>query len=130
MTPKNINYRKKTATLELEYEDRSKIELSAEYLRVFSPSAEVRGHHPSQATLQTGKQHVQITKIDPAGNYAIQIHFDDGHNSGIYSWGYLAELDKYREQNWQHYLDQLAEQRAFRDPNQQVVSLVDPKKSP
>jgi len=127
MIPTSINYRQKSAVLELKYSDGTLAELSAEYLRVYSPSAEVKGHHPSQAVLQTGKQWVKIKKIEPTGNYAIQIHFDDGHNSGIYSWEYLWDLDQKNDANWQKYLDDLTAQGGVRDPNQQIVTLIDPK---
>lgn len=127
MTPNSINYRKKSAILELDYADGHHAELSAEYLRVYSPSAEVKGHHPSQAVLQTGKQWVQISKIEPIGNYAIQIHFDDNHNSGLYSWEYLWDLHQNKAEHWQAYLSALNDQGGLRDPNQQVVTLIDPK---
>ncbi len=126
MTPTNIHYHKKSAILELSYSNGQTAKLSAEYLRVYSPSAEVKGHHPSQAVLQTGKMNVQINKIEPTGNYAIQIHFSDGHNSGIYSWGYLRDLYENHSAYWQSYLDALSEKGELRDPEQQTVKLIDP----
>lgn len=100
--------------------------LDAEYLRVYSPSAEVRGHHPSQAVLQYGKAGVAIEKLTPVGNYAIQIHFDDGHNSGIYSWDYLYKLGREKKTLWADYLQRLKLAGLSRDPDVQVVKLIDP----
>ena len=82
--------------------------LSAEYLRVFSPSAEVRGHSSDQRVLQTGKKEVTIKSIEPIGNYAVRIVFSDGHDSGIYSWDYLRELSENYSANWNQYLAELA----------------------
>ncbi len=90
-------------------------ELSAEYLRVCSPSAEVKGHAPSQKQTVPGKRQVEIMKIDPVGNYAVRIHFDDMHNSGIYSWSYLLELGRDRETHWGGYLKELEEKGLGRD---------------
>lgn len=81
--------------------------LSCEYLRVYSPSAEVRGHGPNDAVLQTGKENVEITGIEPVGNYAVRLIFSDGHNTGLYAWDYLYELTVNREKNWQDYLQRL-----------------------
>ncbi|MFQ5609287.1 MAG: gamma-butyrobetaine hydroxylase-like domain-containing protein, partial [Woeseiaceae bacterium] len=78
-----------------------------EYLRVYSPSAEVKGHGPGQETLQIGKEDVQITDIEPVGHYAVRLVFDDGHNTGLYTWVYLRELAENMESNWQAYLDRL-----------------------
>ena len=83
--------------------------LTAEYLRCFSPSAEVRGHTPGQEKLQTNKEDVTIDKIEPVGNYAVQLFFDDGHNTGLYSWEYLYNLSKNYEKNWHQYLNRLKE---------------------
>lgn len=127
MTPSSVVLHKKSRRLELQYRDRDPIILDAEYLRVHSPSAEVRGHHPSQATLQHGKQQVAIRSLTPAGNYAVQIDFDDGHNSGIYSWEYLYDLGVNHSRYWQHYLEQLDAAGKSRDPNVQVVQLIDPR---
>lgn len=129
MNPSSIVLHKKSRQLELGYADGSQFHLDAEYLRVFSPSAEVRGHHPSQAVLQHGKKHVAIESISAVGNYAIQLNFDDKHNSGIYSWQYLRELADNHDAWWQNYLDQLAAQGKHRDPDVQVVSLFEPPPS-
>lgn len=129
MTPASIVLHKKSKQLELSYANGSTLLLDAEYLRVFSPSAEVRGHHPSQAVLQHGKKNVGISSLTAAGNYAIQITFDDKHNSGIYSWGYLRELGDNYLDYWQSYLDQLTAQGQTRDPELQVVNILDPAQS-
>ena len=125
MLPTNVTYHRNSRTLELVYPD-GHYELSAEFLRVLSPSAEVRGHHPAEATLQHGKLHVEIEAINTVGNYAVQLVFDDGHNSGIYSWEYLRELCEKQAFYWGQYLDQLAEAGVNRDPEVQVVKLFDP----
>ena len=120
--PVKINYHQKSRMLELCWDDGGRgAELSSEFLRVHSPSAEVRGHSPGQETLQTGKKNVAITAIRPVGNYAVQLCFDDGHDTGIYSWGYLAELCKNGDALWQDYLRRLHEAGASRDPDVQVV---------
>ena len=108
MTPTEILLRKKSKLLVVSFEDGSEFSLSFEYLRVHSPSAEVVGHGPGQETLQTGKEDVGITRIDPVGHYAIRLVFDDGHDTGLYSWTYLRELGHNMEANWQRYLDRLA----------------------
>jgi len=93
--------------LEIHFDDGQAFNLSCEYLRVFSPSAEVRGHGPGQDVLQTGKENVNISQIEPVGNYAVKLVFDDGHDTGIYSWSYLYELGCDQEANWQAYLERL-----------------------
>lgn len=108
MHPKSITYNSQARELNIQYDDAETIVLSAEYLRVFSPSAEVRGHTPDQRVLQTGKKDVEISSIEPIGNYAIRIVFSDGHDSGIYSWSYLRELSSSFDTNWNQYLGELA----------------------
>lgn len=105
--PKEINVHKKSAVLELIYEDGRTHSLSAEYLRVFSPSAEVQGHGPGQSVLQHGKKDVQFLNFEPQGHYALKIVFSDGHDSGIFSWEYLDKLGSEYETNWAGYLRQL-----------------------
>ena len=105
--PTNINYHKASHMLEVTFESGEIFNLPAEYLRVNSPSAEVQGHGPGQGTLQIGKQDVEIQQIDPVGNYAVCLHFDDNHNTGIYSWELFYNLGKNYEKYWQDYLDQL-----------------------
>ncbi|HJV96963.1 MAG TPA: DUF971 domain-containing protein [Albitalea sp.] len=106
--PTEIKLHQKSRVLEIQFEDGEQFQLPCEYLRVYSPSAEVRGHGPGQEVLQLGKENVNITAIEPVGTYAIALHFDDGHNTGIYSWEYLHDLGKNQEVNWKRYLDRLA----------------------
>ncbi|MEW5008761.1 MAG: DUF971 domain-containing protein [Cycloclasticus sp.] len=91
----------------LSFDDGSHAELSCEYLRVYSPSAEVRGHGSGQEVLQTGKELVNITAIEPVGNYAVRLVFSDGHDTGLYAWDFLIELAQKKEHNWQDYLTRL-----------------------
>jgi DUF971 family protein len=105
--PTEINLHQKSRVLEIAFDDGSRFELPCEYLRVYSPSAEVRGHGPGQEVLQVGKENVNITAIEPVGNYAIQLEFDDGHNTGIYSWDTLYVLGKNQEELWAEYLERL-----------------------
>ena len=122
-TPSAINYRKQSRVLEISYPDGASFELSSELLRVYSPSAEVRGHGPGQEVLQSGKKDVAVSEIKPVGNYAVQLVFDDGHDTGIYSWDYLRELGEQREAMWQRYLERLDEAGMNRDPDVQVVRI-------
>ena len=121
--PKRILVAETRDTLSLEY-DQQQFNLSAEYLRVFSPSAEVRGHGQGQQVLQFGKRYVRIDSVVRSGNYAIQIIFSDGHDSGIYSWDYLFDLGTNYHQNWRAYLDQLYRAGKSREPDTQVVKLL------
>jgi DUF971 family protein len=107
-TPVSINLRSKSRVLEIAFDDGSEFELSCELLRVCSPSAEVKGHGPGHEVLQIGKERVNIRAIEPVGNYAVRLLFDDGHQSGIYSWSYLYDLGRRREDHWQRYLERLA----------------------
>lgn len=114
-TPSKIHYHKKARELELTYADGNSHRLAVEYLRVFSPSAEVRGHHPSQAVLQVGKKDVGLKNIEPVGRYAVKLAFDDGHDSGLYSWEYLYELIQNHDANWADYLARLEQAGASRE---------------
>ncbi|MCZ6772868.1 MAG: DUF971 domain-containing protein [Proteobacteria bacterium] len=105
--PTDIKLHQQSRILEISFEDGQVFELSCEYLRVHSPSAEVRGHSPEQAVLQVGKEKVNIREIEPMGNYAVKLVFDDGHNTGLYTWDYLYELGANRDEFWQRYLDAL-----------------------
>ena len=107
MKPTAINLHKISRILELDFEDGSNFKLPLEYLRVYSPSAEVQGHSPGQEVLQIGKEDVNIERIEPIGHYAIKLVFDDNHDSGIYSWDYLYELGETYEARWQDYLERL-----------------------
>ena len=102
--------------LEIVFDDGSRFSLPAEYLRVESPSAEVKGHGPGQKTLVHGRAHVGIIGLEPVGNYAVRITFDDLHDTGIYSWNYLHQLGVEREKRWREYLDALAANGLSRDP--------------
>lgn len=105
--PTEIKLHQKSRVLEISFDDGNTYKLPCEYLRVYSPSAEVRGHGPGQEVLQVGKETVNITQIEPVGTYAVALHFDDGHNSGIYSWEYLHDLGMNQDANWKRYLERL-----------------------
>ncbi|WP_455205627.1 gamma-butyrobetaine hydroxylase-like domain-containing protein [Kaarinaea lacus] len=105
--PTDIKLHQKSKMLELSFEDGKTFNLSCEYLRVYSPSAEVRGHGPGQEVLQVGKEDVNITNIEPVGNYAVKLEFDDGHNTGLYSWDTLYNLGEHQDALWQDYLQKL-----------------------
>lgn len=115
-TPTDIVLHQRSALLEVCFDDDRRFELPAEYLRVMSPSAEVRGHGPGQEVLQVGKRGVQIVALEPVGLYGLKPSFSDGHDSGIYTWTYLYELGRDQALLWQRYLDQLAAAGASRDP--------------
>ena len=114
--PTEIKLRQKSRLMEVAFSDGKVFELTYEYLRVYSPSAEVRGHGPGQETLQIGKKNVEITAIDAVGSYAIQPIFSDGHSTGIYSWDYLYELGENQVMLWDQYLRRLADAGASREP--------------
>ncbi len=109
MHPTAIKLRTLSRLLEVTFDDGQCFALPFEYLRVYSPSAEVRGHGAGQETLQIGKQNVAITKVEPIGHYAVRLIFDDGHDTGLYTWAYLYELGREQAQKWQNYLDRLAD---------------------
>lgn len=119
--PTGVKLRRQSRVLELAYPGEAPCQLDWEYLRVHSPSAEVRGHGRGQETLQTGKKNVVLESVIPVGHYALQLVFDDGHDTGIYAWGYLRELCLNRERWWQDYLDRLQAAGASRDPDTQVI---------
>lgn len=102
--PTEIKLHQKSKLLEIAFADGQCFNMSFEFLRVYSPSAEVRGHGPGQEVLQTGKKNVDVTHIEPVGNYAVQLTFSDGHDTGLYSWGYLYDLGLNYEALWQQYL--------------------------
>lgn len=105
--PVDIKLHQRQRILEVTFDDSSRHELPCEYLRVYSPSAEVRGHGPGQEVLQVGKENVNIVAIEPVGTYAVVFRFDDGHDTGIYSWDTLHELATHRKEYWQTYLKRL-----------------------
>lgn len=113
--PEDIVLHAVSRTLEIRFDDGALFNLPAEYLRVSSPSAEVRGHGVGNEVLQTGKKNVGISGLEPVGHYALKIVFDDGHDSGLYSWTYLYELGEKYDQNWQDYLNRLAAAGAGRE---------------
>jgi DUF971 family protein len=113
--PCEIRLHQKSRMLELAYDSGERFELSCEFLRVFTPSAEARGHGPGQEVLQTGKREVDIERIEPVGNYALRFVFSDGHDSGLYSWDILYNFGQHRDELWQEYLAQLEKQGLSRD---------------
>ncbi len=123
MTPTAIKLSKSDNVLHLNYADQA-FQLSAEYLRVMSPSAEVRGHSPDQAQLQVGKKFVKLTGVETVGHYAIKLIFDDGHDSGIYTWDYLYDLCANQNDHWQAYLQALDNAQKSRDPHESVVQIM------
>jgi len=127
--PQRVLLRDQGKFLVLEYSDNAPARLEAEYLRVNSPSAEVQGHGKEGGTLPIGKQHVRVVKIEKAGNYALRLHFDDDHDSGIYTWTYFQQLAKEKQQRWQKYLMDLKKLGETRDPETQVVRMIDPSKN-
>lgn len=114
--PVEIRLKRAEKMLEVEFDDGRRFQLPAEYLRVESPSAEVQGHGPGQKTLVHGRAHVGIIGLEPVGNYAVRITFDDLHDTGIYSWSYLYQLGLEQEKRWRDYLDALAANGLTREP--------------
>ncbi len=114
--PTELRLHKDRKVLAVTFDDGESFELSAEYLRVRSPSAEVQGHSPDERKTVAGKKNVAILEVNPIGNYAVRLVFDDMHSTGIYSWDYLLELGRNREGNWQEYLDEIAGKGLSRDP--------------
>ena len=113
--PVEIKLHQTSRVLELAYADGKKFSLPCEFLRVYSPSAEVRGHGPGQEVLQVGKKEVGIVKIEPVGTYAVQLYFSDGHDTGIYSWDLLYDYGTRLDDMWQHYLKRLQDAGASRE---------------
>ncbi len=114
--PNEVRLKSKKKVLEVDFDDGRTFALPAEFLRVLSPSAEMRGHGAGPGKLIGGRRGVGILKVEPVGNYAIQIAFDDLHDTGIYSWDYLYELGSHRDARWRHYLDRLEKEGLSRDP--------------
>ena len=115
--PTEINFHKVSRTLEIAFNDGAKFSLLAEYLRVYSPSAEVQGHGPGQEVLQLGKEDVNIAQLEPVGHYAINLMFDDNHDTGIYSWEYLYQLGAHYDKKWESYLERLKQAGYTRKEN-------------
>ncbi|WP_153130199.1 gamma-butyrobetaine hydroxylase-like domain-containing protein [Dechloromonas hortensis] len=113
--PSEIKLHQKSRVLEISYESGESFKLDFEYLRVYTPSAEARGHGPGQETLQTGKRNVEIERVEPVGTYALRFVFSDGHDSGLYSWDLLYNLGVHHDELWQAYLEQIEGQGLSRD---------------
>lgn len=113
---KEIKLRRKSRVLEVSFESGERFELPFEYLRVYSPSAEVKGHGPGQEVLQFGKENVDLKTVEPVGLYAVRLIFDDGHDTGLYTWKYLFELGTDQPAKWQRYLDRLEQYGYTRKP--------------
>ncbi len=116
--PTQIILHAKSRKLEIEFDQVTRFDLPFEFLRVYSPSAEVRGHGPGQEVLQVGKREVVVESIEPVGQYAIKLKFSDGHDTGLFSWSYLFWLGSQYSRLWQDYLDRLQQQGASRDSTQ------------
>lgn len=124
--PTDIRVHRRSRILEIVFDDQTRYELSFEFLRVFTPSAEARGHGPGQEVLQTGKREIEIEALEPVGNYAIRPRFSDGHDSGIYDWSLLYNLGAHRDELWNEYLDRLEKTGQSRD----IDSSAAPQKTP
>lgn len=114
--PSRVHYHRKARELELGYANGDSFRLPIELLRVYSPSAEVRGHGGDSAVLQVGKKYVGLQNITQAGNYALKLHFDDGHDSGLFTWNYLYDLATHQDTYWCDYLQRIEEAGASREP--------------
>ena len=125
--PDSIKFHRKSQLLEIGYADGTRYQLPCEYLRVFSPSAEVQGHGGGEAMLVPGKRTVNIIRIEPVGHYAVRLVFDDGHNTGLYSWDVLRDLGMHHEKNWARYLARLQQHGMSRDSSVVKLSAL-PKK--
>ena len=125
-TPTEIKLHQKSRRLEIAFADGRSFSLPFEFLRVFSPSAEVRGHGPGQEVLQTGKRSVDIVALDPVGSYAVQPTFSDGHATGIFAWDYLYSLGETQDKLWAEYLGKLAAAGANREEEQALTSVKSP----
>jgi len=123
-TPTEIKLHQKSRLMEIAFSDGRSFSLTFEFLRVLSPSAEVRGHGPGQEVLQAGKREVDIVSLDPVGSYAVQPTFSDGHATGIFSWDYLYSLGTDQERLWADYLQKLAAAGRGRDPEQGLTSVI------
>ncbi len=123
--PTDIKLHQKSRVLEVTFDDGCHFEMPCEYLRVYSPSAEVRGHGPGQEVLQIGKENVNIDAIDPVGTYAVVFRFDDGHDTGIYSWDTLYDLGKNKSKYWHDYLRRLEDAGKQRGPQPYDAAMAD-----
>ena len=121
--PTEIKLHQKSRILDISFSDGKTFQFSCEFLRVHSPSAEVSGHGPGQEVLQTGKRMVNIIRIEPVGNYAIQLNFTDGHNTGLYSWDLLYNYGLNQDKMWQRYLQRMEEAGVNREPATQSQTM-------
>ena len=121
-TPTLIELHQKSRVLEIAFSDGKHFSLPYEFLRVYSPSAEVRGHGPGQETLQVGKKNVEISAAEPVGTYAMQLVFSDGHDSGLYSWEYLHSMGINQDAMWQEYLQRMEQAGAKREPSPNILA--------
>lgn len=119
--PTEIKLHQQSRLLEIAFDDGAHYQMPYEFLRVHSPSAEVKGHGPGQETLQVGKMEVQVLEVQPVGSYAMKIVFDDGHDSGLYTWEYLDALGQNQDRLWQKYLERLEAAGASREPGDEPV---------
>lgn len=119
--PTEIKLRQKSRLMEISFSDGKRFSLSYELLRIYSPSAEVRGHGPGQEVLQVGKKYVDIVEVEPIGSYAVKPTFSDGHNTGIFSWDYLYALGEHEQELWQEYVTRLEAAGASRDASTDAV---------
>ncbi|MBI3222567.1 MAG: DUF971 domain-containing protein [Nitrosomonadales bacterium] len=117
MNPTEITLHQQSRILEIAFDDGARFRLPFEFLRVHSPSAEVRGHGPGQEVLQVGKKNVGVSNLIPIGSYAMKIEFDDGHDTGLYTWEYLHRLGEHQDELWQEYLQQIKAAGESREPN-------------
>jgi DUF971 family protein len=120
--PTDIVLHQQSRVLEVAFDDGTRFQLPCEFLRVYSPSAEVRGHGPGQETLPLGKERVNIARIEPVGNYAVKLCFDDGHDTGLYSWEWLHHLGTEQPRLWQEYLARLAQEGHVRKTSEPVTT--------
>lgn len=118
--PTELKLRRHSRTLEVVFSDGARFSLPAEYLRVYSPSAEVSGHGAGEGILVTGKEHVNIEQVEPVGRYAVRLVFDDGHSTGLYTWPILYELGSQHDKKWRRYLERLEEARRPRPGNSAI----------
>ena len=125
-TPSAIRLHRKIRVLDVTYADGTRFELPCEYLRVFSPSAEVRGHGGGEPLLVPGKRNVNIDQVEPVGQYAVRLVFDDGHNTGLYSWDVLEDLAQHHDEYWGHYLRRLDQHGLSRDSEITKLSALPP----
>lgn len=125
--PTEIILHQQSRSLEIAFDDGARYRLPYEFLRVYTPSAEARGHGPGQETLQVGKKNVMLLNVEPVGTYALKLIFDDGHDSGLYTWEYLYGLGQNQDVMWQDYLKQLDAAGASREPGPQTAGSHKPR---